>query len=262
MRYAADFAMFPKPSVAASGPRTAAQAAEREPPVGAPRDDVVAVIPAFRCASSVGVVVEGVRRLVSAVVVVDDGSDDATAEVARAAGAAVEVLDRNRGKGFALRRGIELALTMNPRAVVLLDADGQHDPADLPSLLAAWDRGAGDLIVGTRLAHGREVIPPARFWTNYIGSRILSWMSGWELEDSQSGYRLLSADLLRRLPLGSDGYAIETEMLLKAARRGARLAQAPIRVIYEGAQSHFQPLRDTVRISLAAIYHKVFDDGA
>jgi glycosyltransferase involved in cell wall biosynthesis len=227
----------------------------------APRHDLVAVIPAYRCAGSVGKVVEGVRRIVPAVIVIDDGSDDPTAEAARAAGAAVEVLERNRGKGFALRRGIQLALTMNPAAVVLLDADGQHDPEDLPSLISAWDRGQGDLVVGTRLAHGREVMPSARYWTNYIGSRILSWMTGWELEDSQSGYRLLAADLLRRMPLTSDGYAIESEMLLKAARRGARLAHAPIRVIYEGAQSHFQPLRDTVRISLAAIRVKVFDDG-
>jgi hypothetical protein len=105
------------------------------------------------------------------------------------------------------------------------------------------------------------VIPAARFWTNYIGSRVLSWMTGLELDDSQSGLRLLAADLARRLRLEADGYAIESEMLLKAARLGARVAQVPVRAIYDGVPSHFRPLRDTVRISCAAIYYKVFDDA-
>lgn len=228
---------------------------------GQPRTDVVAVIPAYQCAETVAAVVAGVRKVLAAVVVVDDGSSDETAAAARAAGAAVEVLPENRGKGFALRRGIELALTLEPRALALLDADGQHSPEDLPALLAVWDRNEADMVIGARLAKGSEVIPRARYWTNYIGSRILSWMSGRELEDSQSGYRLLSAALIGRLGLVSNGYAIESEMLLKAAARGARIAHAPIRVIYDGAESHFRPVMDTVRISLAAIRTKVFDDG-
>lgn len=249
-------ASAPSPS-----PRHAALVAAGPPAVAAApqRADVVAVIPAYQAAHTVGAVVDGARRHVATVVVVDDGSADGTADAARAAGAEVESLPRNRGKGYALRRGIERALAHGPEAVVLMDADGQHAPDDLPAFLARWDADRPDLIVGARLGDS-EPIPPARYWTNYIGSRILSWMSGLELEDSQSGYRLLSAELLRRLPLTADGFAVESEMLLKAARVGARVAHVRVRTIYNGGGSHFRPLADTVRISCASIYYKVFDD--
>ena len=114
-------------------------------------------------------------------------------------------------------------------------------------------------VIGCRL-EDRSDIPPARFWTNYIGSRILTWMTGFELLDSQSGYRLLSAALARRLGLTADGYAIESEMLIKAARHGARLEHVRVRTIYNDAGSHFRPVLDTFRISCASIYFKVFDD--
>jgi glycosyltransferase involved in cell wall biosynthesis len=224
-----------------------------------PRSDIVAVLPAFDCERTVGAVVGGLRERIGRVVVIDDGSRDETSARAAAAGAEVERLPRNRGKGAALRRGIELALASSPEAVALLDADGQHDPRELPALIAAWESGQGDLVIGTRL-HEHRKIPGARYWTNYIGSRILSWMSGYELEDSQSGYRLLASTLARRLELESHDYAIESEMLIKAARLGARLAQVPVRAIYNDGGSHFRPLVDTFHISCASIRFKVFDE--
>ena len=143
-------------------------------------------------------------------------------------------------------------------ALLLLDGDGQHDPGDIPALVAAWDGGDVDLLIGARLQDSRN-IPPARYWTNYIGTRILSWMSELELEDSQSGYRLISSDLARRLRLRSAGYAIESEMLIKAGKAGARLGHVPVRTIYNDEESHFRPLIDTLRIALAAIQFKVED---
>ena len=219
---------------------------------------IVAVLPALDCEKTVGRLVRALQPQVERVIVVNDGSRDATAAAARAAGAEVESLPENRGKGFALRRGLELALATRPAVIALLDADGQHDPGDLPALVAAWQQGGLDLVVGTRL-QDRDAIPAARFWTNYIGSRILSWMTGIELHDSQSGYRLLDGELAARLPLRADGYAIESEMLIKAAARGARIGHVPIRTIYNDGGSHFQPLLDTVRISCASVYFKVFD---
>lgn len=227
------------------------------------RRDVIAVIPAYQAEAAVAEVVTGVRRWLERVVVVDDGSSDETARSAERAGAQVERLERNRGKGVALRRGLEVALAATPEppdAIVLLDADGQHDPRDLGSFLEAWDRSRPDLIVGARLADA-DPIPPARFWTNYIGSRILSWMTGLELEDSQSGYRLLAAPLARSLALASDGFAVESEMLIKAAKLGARIEHVRVRTIYHDGGSHFRPFLDTVRISCASIYFKVFDDS-
>ncbi len=223
------------------------------------RDDLAAVIPAYNCGSTIGAVVAGTREVLATVVVVSDGSSDDTAERALAAGARLEVLPGNRGKGFALRRGIELALEGGPAALILLDGDAQHDPADLPALIAAWDTGEVDLVVGARLQDSRR-IPKVRFWTNYIGTRILSWMSELELEDSQSGYRLLSSRLARRMRLSSEGYAIESEMLIKAGKLGARLGHVPVRTIYNDEESHFRPLIDTLRIALASIQAKVADD--
>jgi glycosyltransferase involved in cell wall biosynthesis len=223
------------------------------------RSEIVAVVPAFDCERTVADVVRGVRRHLAHVVVVDDGSRDATAAAAGEAGARVLRLATNHGKGAALRRGLDEVASLSPEAVVLLDADGQHDPDDLPAFLALWDERRPDLVIGARLADRRR-IPPARFWTNYIGSRILSWMTGRELEDSQSGYRLLAADLLRRMELTSDGYAIESEMLIKAARAGGRIEHVRVRTIYNDGGSHFRPVLDTFRISRASIYFKVFDD--
>jgi glycosyltransferase involved in cell wall biosynthesis len=225
---------------------------------------LVAAIPALNCAATIATVVEGCLRHTGRVVVVDDGSTDDTAAHARAAGAEVESLERNHGKGFALRRALELALAGHdaagaPAAVAMLDGDGQHDPDDLPVLIAAWRAGEGELVIGSRMGES-ETIPRARYWTNYIGSRVLSWMSGYELSDSQSGYRLASAELIRRWRLSSSGYAIESEMILKSAHLRARIAQVPIRTIYGAEQSYFHPVRDTFRISCEAIYFKVFDD--
>jgi glycosyltransferase involved in cell wall biosynthesis len=223
------------------------------------RRDVIAVIPAYRCAQSIGPVVEGVRRHLDRVIVVDDGSDDDTAVKAERAGAKVVRSAVNEGKGAALRRGIAAALEDSPPAVLLLDADGQHDPADVPALIGPWERGEADLVIGSRWG-GKDSSPGARYWTNYIGSRVLSWMTGVELFDSQSGYRLLDGELVRRLQLRSRRYAIESEIVIKAARLGARLAHVPVRTIYGENPSHFRPVLDTFRISCAAIYFKVFDD--
>lgn len=231
-----------------------------------PRQDVVAVMPAYQCAVTVGEVVEGVLRHLSRVVVVDDGSSDGTGAVAADAGALVVRNPRNRGKGHALRRGFDEVLDRRTtgemaevEAVAMLDGDGQHDPADLPVLLAAWDETAYDLIVGGRLKE-RALIPGHRYWTNRIGTGLLSFITGVALEDSQSGYRLIAADLLERLDLRSDGYAIESEMLIKAARRRARIGQVRIRTIYhDRVPSFYRPVRDTVGITLASVYHRLFD---
>jgi glycosyltransferase involved in cell wall biosynthesis len=189
-------------------------------------------------------------------VVVDDGSTDATADRAARAGAEVVRLSENSGKGSAIRAGLERVLASDATHVAFLDADGQHDPADLPALFAAA-RAGDDFVIGSRMANP-EATPAVRYRTNEIGSRILTRMTGHEVEDGQSGYRVLSADLLRRLKLKSKGYLIETEMLLKAAPFVRRFRHVPIRAIY-GGPSHYRPFRDTWLISWGAVYFKVFE---
>lgn len=226
------------------------------------RRDIVAVIPAFQCCPTIGEVVEATRRFIDRVVVVDDGSSDGSGEAARAAGAEVYRIENNSGKGVALRHGWERVLPAEGvEALALIDGDGQHDPLDLPTFFKAWDEGNVDLLVGARLKN-RTDIPVHRYWTNIIGSKLLTWVSGVDLEDSQSGYRLISVDLLNRIGLRSKGYAIESEMLLKSAKRGARIAHVPIRTIYhDRVPSHFRPLVDTTRIFCASVYHRIFDAG-
>ena len=226
------------------------------------------MIPAYQCSATVGEVVEGTLHHLDRVVVVDDGSTDGSGEVAQAAGAQVLRHERNRGKGAALRTAFTALFEERRRgkapeiaAIAMLDGDGQHDPDDLPGLLAEWDSGRSDLIVGGRLKD-RALIPPHRYWTNTIGTKLLSIITGVALEDSQSGYRLVDAGLLERMDLKSKGYAIESEMLIKGARRGARIGQVRIRTIYhDRVPSFYRPLRDTVAITAASIYHRVFDRG-
>ena len=205
------------------------------------------LIPAFNASRHLA---EVLRRLApraapSDTLVVDDGSTDDTGEVARRAGVRVLRQDPNQGKAAALRRGFsELA---EYRFVVTLDADGQHDPSDLPQFLAA--SRAADLVVGARQLAGR--MP----WHRQIGNRWASWLTtllaGQAVADSQSGYRLhsgrLLAEMVRRVPLSSDGYLFETEMLIRAARAGFRLATVPIATVYGDETSHFRPGREVPR---------------
>jgi len=212
--------------------------------------------PAYEASATVGAVVRGVRAHVPRVLVVDDGSADATGSEATSAGAEVVRLAVNAGKGSAIRAGLERILGSDATHVVFVDADGQHDPSDLPRLLAAARSGEG-FVIGSRMADP-EAIPAYRYRTNEIGSRILSRMTGLEVEDAQSGYRVVRTDVLRRLSLSARGYIIETEILLKSARWVTRFCHVPVRAIY-GGPSHYRPFRDTWVISWGAVYYKVFE---
>ena len=214
------------------------------------------LIPAYQADETVGAVARGALRHLELVLVVDDGSSDGTSARAEDAGAEVLRLAENSGKGSAIRDGLARLLATDASHVAFLDSDGQHDPDDLPSLLAAA-RAGDDFVIGSRMADP-EATPAYRYRTNEIGSRILSRMTGHEVEDGQSGYRVISADLLRRLRLKSKGYLIETEILLKAAPFVRRFRHVPVKAIY-GGPSHYRPFRDTWLISWGAVYFKVFE---
>ena len=216
----------------------------------------VAVVPAYQAQATVGDVVRGLKGSISRIWVVDDGSSDGTGAVAERAGADVVRLAVNGGKGTAVRAGLARALDSEATHVAFVDADGQHDPADLPRLLQAA-RSGDEFVIGSRMGDP-DATPAYRYRTNEIGSRILSRMTGLEVEDAQSGYRVVAADVLRRLDLKARGYIIETEILLKAARHIRRFRHVPVRAIY-GGPSHYRPFRDTWTISWGAVYYKVFE---
>jgi glycosyltransferase involved in cell wall biosynthesis len=224
--------------------------------MAAKRFSPVARVPAYQAEATIGDVVRGARRHLERVLVVDDGSTDRTGERAAEAGAEVLRLPENSGKGSAVRAGLAGVLASDATHVVFLDADGQHDPDDLPPLLEAARRGE-DFVIGSRVARPEET-PAVRYRTNEIGSRILTRMTGHAVEDGQSGYRVIAADILRRLKLNARGYLIETEILLKAAPHAAGFRHVPVRAIY-GGPSHYRPFRDTWIISWGAVYYKVFE---
>jgi len=213
--------------------------------VPAPR--VIAVIPAHDEAPRVGPVVRGALEALP-VVVVDDGSGDETADVARRAGATVLVQRPNQGKGAALRAGFRYALELGAEAVVTLDADGQHDPTEIPSLLAARltggdgdDASAAELVIGQRRF---AEMPPVRRLSNSIGTVALSAALGHWVPDNQSGYRVIGRRLMQAmLASRDDGFAFEVEMIAVCLREGWPIAWAPIRTIYGEERSHIRPLR-------------------
>jgi glycosyltransferase involved in cell wall biosynthesis len=203
------------------------------------------VIPAYNEEAAIAAVVAGCRQRGLAVYVVDDGSRDGTAARAREAGATVLVQPANQGKGQAMARGLEQAAADGFEAVVFLDADGQHDPADLPAFVAAAEAGA-ELVVGCRELDAPQM-PFVRRCTNRFTSWVLSRLSGRRLSDTQSGYRLVRVAAWPRLRPASGGFMAESEMLVKAARAGLRIAEVPIRTIYGDEVSHIHPVRDTLR---------------
>jgi glycosyltransferase involved in cell wall biosynthesis len=220
--------------------------------------ETVAIIPAFNEAATIREVVTGALPLVRDVIVVDDGSIDETAAVARMAGAQVIRHDANRGKGMAVRSGLGHALRMGCSHVLLMDGDLQHLPSEASVLLDEADRSDVDLVVGER-AFDRAAMPLSRYYANKFGSRVLSSFIGVSLGDTQSGFRVFRSDLLRRMTLRSTGYEIETEMLVKARRLGARISCAPISAVYGSGVSKLRPVRDTTRTCFLAVYYRFLE---
>jgi glycosyltransferase involved in cell wall biosynthesis len=208
---------------------------------------VMAIVPAYNSASSVGEVVKGIvdLRCRMPILVVDDGSTDATAEVARRAGALVKSHPANLGKGAALRTGFEHFLTTGLGAVVTLDADGQHDPAEIPHLVVRWRQTGADIVIGTRKRDPAQM-PPLRRLTNAVSSAMVSLAAGQRIEDSQSGFRLLSREVLSCVRTKAAGYDAESEILVKAAAKGFRVESAPISTIYGDERSHINPVKQPI----------------
>jgi glycosyltransferase involved in cell wall biosynthesis len=166
------------------------------------------------------------------VIVVDDGSGDATAALAEAAGATVLRQAQNGGKGQALRTGLDYVRGLQPRAVVLLDGDGQHNPEEIPQVLFPVLAGEADIVVGSRFLATRSQIP----WWRRIGQHGLNWAttlgSGVSSSDSQSGFRALSATAIERLMVRGNGFSVESEMQFAAKEHGLLMHEVPITCLY------------------------------
>jgi glycosyltransferase involved in cell wall biosynthesis len=205
-----------------------------------------AIVPALDAAGPVEGVVRGALRILPRVIVVDDGSRDGTGEVARRAGAEVVRHDANRGKGAAIRTGLLRAAEQGHDVAVTIDADGQHDPEDLPALLAPADPRA--LVLGVRDLAAAGA-PRANRISNAISNFFVSRFAGTPLPDTQCGYRRYPVDGTLALGLCGTGYEMEAEAILRARRARWPIVGVPIHVRYPpGRTTHFRILRDVPRI--------------
>jgi len=209
---------------------------------------VACIVPALDAAPTLASVVGGLRKALpdAMIVVVDDGSRDGTGQVARSVADETVRFPRNRGKGAALRAGFAVALDRGCDAVLTVDADGQHDAARAPALLAALD--GADLAIGAR-SRSTGVMPLGRRITNRLSAAAVARCIGQPVADAQSGFRALRGSLLRHIAPRGDRYEFETELLIMAARRGFRVAFVPIPTRYPSTvPSRFRTVRDSARI--------------
>lgn len=213
-------------------------------------ETVLAVIPAYNAGRSVGDVVRGTRASIRNVLVVDDGSSDDTAAAAKSAGAEVIRHAENRGKGAALKSGFAHAMQHGYGAVLTLDADGQHLPREIPKLLACREETGADLIIGGR-AHLFGQMLPRRRMANRFSAWSIARASGTGITDSQSGFRIYSSNLLRKISLRADGFDLESEVIVRAGRGGFKVVTTAVELGFvDGVStSHYKPLKDTLRIA-------------
>ncbi|MGH2417828.1 MAG: glycosyltransferase family 2 protein [Candidatus Limnocylindria bacterium] len=204
---------------------------------------IVALIPAYQAGHLLAPVVGGARAHLP-VWVIDDGSTDDTAVVAEAAGAGVIHQIPNQGKGAALRKGFRHALAAGCEAVLTLDADGQHDPAEIPKFLAAYRARRPALIIGAR---NFAEMPFVRRMSNTIGRKAISWAIGRDLRDNQSGYRLITRPVMEAVADSPEaGFEFEVEMIVVCVKRGWEIDWVPIRTIYGEQGSHIRPVEHVV----------------
>ena len=208
-----------------------------------PEEKIIALIPAYNERAHITAVVTAARQHLP-VVVVDDGSKDETASLAEAAGAQVLRQIPNQGKGAALIAGFKHCLSQGVGAVITLDGDGQHDPAEIPAFLAAYARQPVGMIIGQR---DYSQMPLFRRTTNTFGRMMISLALGEYIPDNQSGYRLISRSLLERLLDSPEkGFELEVDMITLCLKHKLGLAWVPIRTIYAGQASHIRPLHHLV----------------
>ncbi len=210
------------------------------------RTNVAALIPAFREERHIADVARRSLQMLDTVLVIDDGSSDTTAEQARKTGAQVIVHEVNRGKGAAIKTGFRELLARNFEYVLILDADGQHLPEEIPHFLTEANASRTPFIVGTRMSDVKKM-PFVRKMTNRYMSWRISRACGQWIPDTQCGFRMIHRDVIPHLFCESNNYDYETEMLLITARAGFRIAAVPVSTVYGEEKSKIHPVRDTIR---------------
>ncbi|HEX7517952.1 MAG TPA: glycosyltransferase family 2 protein [Chthoniobacterales bacterium] len=217
-----------------------------------PRDDaidrttVAAVIPAYLEEKHIADVVRRTLQQLDNVLVIDDGSADATAATARNAGAEVIMHPQNVGKGESIKTGLRHLLDRNFIYIAILDGDGQHLPEEIARFLEAASSARAELLIGTRMKDVREMPLLRRLVNRYMSNKI-SRLCGQPIPDTQCGFRMVHYSLIPDLLGGAERFDYETEMLILASRKGCRIESVPIATVYSDEVSSIHPVRDTIR---------------
>ena len=209
------------------------------------------LIPAYNEEGRIGRLVDHVVTLkeIKEVIVVDDGSTDSTSDEAKRAGAKVLRHKKNFGKGAALRTGFSYIKGEDLNAVITMDGDGQHNWREIPLFIEAFIKTKSDIIIGSRMQKEGKM-PLIRYLTNRFTSFVTSQLISSHITDSQSGFRLISTDVLKKVTLSSSRFEIESELLIKAARKSFNISEIPISTIYLAdsvKKSKIHPFIDTLR---------------
>jgi glycosyltransferase involved in cell wall biosynthesis len=211
--------------------------------------NVVAVIPAYNEERFIGSVVLKASLHAQSVIVIDDGSTDATADIARAAGAIVIRHSTNRGKGVALNSGFSRARDLEPDVVVTLDADGQHVPEQIEMVVSPVLSGTSDIVVGSRYLEPHSSVPQHRIWGHRFFNSVTRGVSGLDVTDSQSGFRAFSPRALDSLNFSSNSFSVESEMQLLAREHELSVSEVSITIHYLDA-----PKRSVVGQGLSVLH--------
>jgi glycosyltransferase involved in cell wall biosynthesis len=204
------------------------------------------LIPAYNEAKAIGEIIRKIRGQGLEIIVVDDGSQDNTAKIAQESGAIVLKNERNQGKGASLIEGFDYVRKRNFDAVITMDGDGQHLTEEIPAFInLAWSSNNG-IIIGNRMSERRNM-PLMRVWTNKFMSWLISKIARQRIPDTQCGFRLIKKEVLGQINLCTRKYETESEILIKSARAGFKIASIPIKTIYSGEKSQVNPFVDTLR---------------
>lgn len=204
------------------------------------------LIPAHNESETIGSLVGAVKERGLDVVVIDDGSGDNSGEIAKEKGAHVIRHEQKQGKGASLSEGFKYILKQNYTGVITMDGDGQHDPDDLDFFFKAASESNAGVIVGNRM-HNAKKMPLVRYLTNRFMSFIISFVCHQSIKDTQCGYRYIRSDVLRSIKLNCNDFEIETEILIKAAKKNYIITSVPVQTIYRSEKSSINPIKDTIR---------------
>lgn len=192
---------------------------------------VLALIPAYNEEATIADVLAATRPFVDGVIVVNDGSMDRTSQIARSQGAMVVDHVINRGLGAAIGTGFATARRLGADVVVTLDADGQHDPAEIQKFLTAIEHGA-DVVIGSRMLTGFTGMPLHRRIAQVIGNLVTFVLFGAWVTDSQSGFRAFTSFALSRIQIRTNRMEVSSELVSEAKRNNLNLVEVPIKAIY------------------------------